>query len=89
MHSYFQPRKMFHTLPAPSLSFSGQFNVLLFFLEKMDWLRGGEKDEFIMTRPRVGGKQSFSFLLLRHVYVVIFGKVKLSFSCEQLILVVL
>ena len=44
--SYFQPRNMYHTLPIPSLSFSGQFNVLLFFL--------GEKDEFTMTRPGKG-----------------------------------
>ena len=45
-NSYFQPRNMYHTLPTPSLSFSGQFNVLLFFL--------GEKDEFTMTRPGKG-----------------------------------
>ena len=35
MNSYFQPQKIFHTLPPPSLSFNGQFNVLLFVFGKM------------------------------------------------------
>ena len=48
----------FHTLPAPSLSFSD--NVLLSVLGKMYWLLEGEKDEFIMTTP-MGAEGNFSF----------------------------
>ena len=38
MNSCFQPQKIFRAL-FPSLSFNGRFNVLLFVLWKMYWLR--------------------------------------------------
>ena len=38
-----------------SLSFNRQFNALSFIL--------GEKDEFIITKAKRGGKESFSFFV--------------------------
>ena len=38
-----------------SLSFNLQFNALLFIL--------GEKDEFIITKAKRGGEESFSFFV--------------------------
>ena len=50
----------------------------------MYWLLEGEKDEFIMT-TLMGVERKFFLFFLRHVHVVKFGKVKLSFACEQLV----
>ena len=62
-----------------SLSFNRQFNALSFIL--------GVKDEFIITKAKRGGKESFSFFVYDMHNVVIFGKVKPSFVCISIAIV--
>ena len=45
----------------------------------MYWLLEGEKDEFMMTKPR-GVEGNFLLSFRRRVHVVIFGNVKQSFA---------
>lgn len=60
-----------------SLSFNRQFNALLFIL--------GEKDEFIITKAKRGGEESFSFFVYDMHGYIWKSEADLSFVCRQLV----